>query len=281
MFFNSPIMSIQNRTYQGDEESLKLSAQKDLTWVLVRHYQSKFGQQVPGWAGFISSTGSEPTKLTSIDYYPVINHPITEYKTVQACLKHAEEATKEVGQEYTVTTFDLGVCMKAYPLIWNQPDKYRKHIIMVGTFHLVGAYLKMIGKKMAGSGLSDVLIETGLIGSGSIQCVMNGKHYDRAIHCHKIVLEALERLLLEQFLLQENSEHTFGDMTEAMQRTVDTFIQFPSKHMLTEFLNDQSIHELHLKMSMLRQEVRDGKLGKTLDVLHCSCVEDIVFVESS
>ena len=72
-------------------------------------------------------------------------------------MKHAEEATKEVKQEYTVTTFDLGVCMKAYPLIWNQPDKYRKHNIMVGTFHLVGVYLKMIGKKMAGSGLSDVL----------------------------------------------------------------------------------------------------------------------------
>ena len=101
----------------------------------------------------------------------------------------------------------------------------------------------MIGKMMAGSGLSDVLIETGLIGSGSIQCVMNGKHYDRAIHCHKILLEALERLLLEQFLLQGGSEHTFGDMTEAMQRTVDTFIQFPSKHLLTEFMNDQSIHE--------------------------------------
>lgn len=142
----SPGMSIRNRNYQGDEESLQLSTQKDLTWVLVRHYRSKFGQQVPGWAGFISSTRSEPTKLTSIDYYPVINHPITEYKTVQACLKHAEEATKEVKQEYTVTTFDLGVCMKAYPLIWNQPDKYRKHNIMVGTFHLVGVYLKMIGK---------------------------------------------------------------------------------------------------------------------------------------
>ena len=67
-----------------------------------------------------------------------------------------------------VTTFDLGVCMKAYPIIWNQPNKFEYHIIMIGTFHVVCAYFKMIGKKMAGTGLSDILLEAGLIGSGSV-----------------------------------------------------------------------------------------------------------------
>jgi hypothetical protein len=32
-----------------------------------------------------------------------------------------------------VTTFDLGVCMKAYPIIWNQPKKFEDHIIMIGV----------------------------------------------------------------------------------------------------------------------------------------------------
>ena len=59
-------------------------------------------------------------------------------------------ATKEVGQTYTVTTFDLGVCMKAFPIIWNNPGKYEDHIVMIGTFHLICAYLKMVGKKWPG-----------------------------------------------------------------------------------------------------------------------------------
>jgi hypothetical protein len=76
---------------------------------------------------------------------------------------------------------------------WNQPKKFEDHIIMIGTFHVVCAYFKMIGKKMEGTGLSDILLEAGLIGSGSVTGVMTGKHYSRAMHCHKILLEALEK----------------------------------------------------------------------------------------
>ena len=71
----------------------------------------------PGWAGFVSVTGDSPTSTTTTDYYPVINYPITDYKTVQQCLEYAESVSREVGQDDDITTFDLGVCMKAYPLI--------------------------------------------------------------------------------------------------------------------------------------------------------------------
>ena len=45
----------------------------------------------------------------------------------------SEQGAREVGQKYVVTTFDLGVCMKAYPIIWNQPKKFEDHIIMIGV----------------------------------------------------------------------------------------------------------------------------------------------------
>ena len=74
-------------------------------------------------------------------YVPVVPHPITEYATVQETLKYAEEATKEVNQKYVKTTYNLGVCMKAFPIIWNEPQKYKNHLIM-----------KMIENKMQGTG---------------------------------------------------------------------------------------------------------------------------------
>ena len=155
----SPSYAISTWTYPGSEDALMKANQLNFIWLLIRTLSFQDEQQVPSWGGFVSLTGVEPTKLTTIDYYPVINHPITDYATVQECLRYSEEATKEVGQEYTLTSFDLGVCMKAYPLIWNNPEKYQKHIIMIGTFHLVCAYFKMIGKKMDGSGVSDILLE--------------------------------------------------------------------------------------------------------------------------
>ena len=87
---------------------------------------------------------------TTIDYYPVINHLITDYATVKECLMVSRVASQEVGQKYAITTFDLGVCMEAYPIIWKSPDFYSDHIVMIWSFHLCCVYLKIIGKKMKG-----------------------------------------------------------------------------------------------------------------------------------
>ena len=68
--------------------------------------------------------------------------------------------------------------MKAYPLVWNNLTEYERYIVMIGIFHVTCAYLKMVGKKMAGSGLSDAVLEAGLIVSGSLNGVLKGKHND-------------------------------------------------------------------------------------------------------
>ena len=176
---------------------------KDMAWVLIRHYKSSTRQDVPAWGGFISQTGEPPDSKTIIDYFPMINAPITEYSTIQEIFRMNEIVAKSLKRKYTITTSDLGACMRAYPVIWNNPDKYKHQIIMIGTFHLICAYLKTIGKKMEGTGFSDILIEAGLIGSSSLKGVMSGKHYERSLNCHKTVLESLERLLL-QICLEKN-----------------------------------------------------------------------------
>ena len=163
----SPSYEVEKTEMSGTEGLFELECKKDLLWVMARYLSSYLEQELP--------------RLTIIDYYPVINQPITDNKAVQECLRYSEQGAREVGQMYVVTTFDLGVCMKAYPIIWNQPKQFEDHIIMIGTFHVVCAYFKMIGKKMEGSGLSDILLEAGLIGSGSVTGVMTGKHYSRAM----------------------------------------------------------------------------------------------------
>ena len=45
------------------------------------------------------------------------------------------------------TKFDSGLCTKAYPLVWNSQEKYKNHIIIIGTLCLIMAYFKMIGGK--------------------------------------------------------------------------------------------------------------------------------------
>ena len=67
----------------------------------------------------------------------------------------------------------------------------------MSSFHLTCAFMGALGKKMRCSGLEEVLIESGICASGSIEQVLTGKHYNRALRVHKVVYEALERILLQ------------------------------------------------------------------------------------
>ena len=88
-------------------------------YLLCRRLSSEGKQQVPGFGGFISSTGKVPPRKSTVDFYTPINQPITDNAVVYELLKRSEAATEEVGQPYTINTFDLGVVMKACPIVWK------------------------------------------------------------------------------------------------------------------------------------------------------------------
>ena len=70
--------------------------------------------------------------------------------------------------------------------------------------------------------LSYVLLEAELIGLGSVRGVLSGQHYERAMHCHKILLESLERILLDRFLEQEDEDVSFA--IEGTRDKINTLI---------------------------------------------------------
>ena len=110
-------------------------------------------QEVPSLGGLISSTGKTPPRKTTLDYYTPIHQPITQYETVQELLERSQLSTHDVGQMYTINTFDLGVCMKALTLIWKYPEKFKNHIVLPGPFHTEMNYIGMVtGHKCRGPG---------------------------------------------------------------------------------------------------------------------------------
>ena len=68
-------------------------------------------------------------------------------------------------------TLDLGVCMKAYPLVSNSQEHCKNHIIIISIFHFIMVYFKMIGKK--NGCFSYIFLEAGMITAGSITGIMN------------------------------------------------------------------------------------------------------------
>ena len=98
-----------------------------------------------------------------------------------------------------MVTFDLAVAKKAYSLVWQNPDVFIDVIVRMGSFHLTCSYMGALGKNMRCSAFEEILIESGICASGLIEQVMRGNHYNWALRVHKIVYEALERLLLDVY----------------------------------------------------------------------------------
>ena len=75
----------------------------------------------------------------------------------------------------------------------------------------------MVGRKMDGSGIDHILIESNIISAGSVKGVLSGKNYNRATYSHKILFESLHRLLMEEFLKTQHE-----DVLCSVKNIVDT-----------------------------------------------------------
>ena len=66
-------------------------------------------------------------------------------------------------------------------------------------------YIGMLtGHKMRGSGYAEILFEAQLVTTGSLKGVLSGKAYAKDLFCLKTVCEAMERLLMERFVEENN-----------------------------------------------------------------------------
>ena len=63
--------------------------------------------------------------------------------------------------------------------------EYRTTLIpRFGGLHVSMNFLKAIGHHMEGSGLSEVWIESGLLGEGAVELALAGKDYNKAMRAH-------------------------------------------------------------------------------------------------
>ena len=58
----------------------------------------------------------------------------------------------------------------------------------------------LLEKKYKNSGLEDLLIESGVYGADTTTAVVKEKSYNRVVRAHKLVTEALFRLMWQSFL---------------------------------------------------------------------------------
>lgn len=199
----------------------------DFAWLLARFSASEStfigtlpgGQNLPSWSAFnaaVQSSDKQPVRST-VAYCPVIGASPTQLDTVYTLLSRSLAMTKRLDQQTTVVVLDQAIYAKALEVKWKRADEFKSVVLRMGAFHVACVFLAVIGKRFAGSGLRDLMLESGVVAEGSLQGVLSGKHYNRSIRVHKLVMEAMCRLQLEQFGEWLNIQNVRVDLNALQQ----------------------------------------------------------------
>ena len=222
-----------------------------LLWKSVR-YLSSANQTNPRLVGWIVRRFQRAhSKATVMTYLPPISTPITKYSTIIEIFHQSRMLAKQSNMSYTHITFDVGAAIKAFHVVWNNPDTWSDIIIHLGDFHAMMAFFGVIGRFVEGSGFEDVLFQAGLCSSGSITGVMSGKHYNRCWLVHEAFSEALERLFIEQYL--PNIPEKVGEFAQG----------FPESMSLRNILSDDIVKEYANQYQTQKAKCLNGEFGKT------------------
>ena len=130
-----------------------------------------------------------------------------------------------MNQKYTVIAVDQPLYSRAKELVWANPDIYENIVMMMGALHILFNFLKAIGQHFENSGLDDIWVESELFAQNSVESMMQGKAYYRAIRGHTLAYEALSRIRWEYTLqwMKAEGKFEFDGVPEEVDKVSNLF----------------------------------------------------------
>ena len=158
--------------------------------------------QFPVWASFQKALSvCEDNKLpfSQVAYNPIIMAHSSDPSTIYTVMLRLKEAANSLGQRYLPLCFDMGLYTKASEIKWSRPKELEDIILVEGGMHLLMSVISGIGYLYADAGLSNLLVDSGVFASRTVDHMLSGKDFDRALYGLKLLEEALSAQFLQQF----------------------------------------------------------------------------------
>ena len=136
----------------------------------------------------------------TVGYLPTIDSPATAMNTIFEVLMKARQTKDELKLRHVVVVFDQAIYAKAVEIMWKHRDLFADLVPRLSAFHTISCVLSVIGKQFLPSGLTDVIIESGVIEERSIDRILTGKAYNQTVRFHKLNYEACMQLIWRGFM---------------------------------------------------------------------------------
>ena len=215
------------------------SWRNSLLWILCRLHLST-NQTIASWTGFNIMSNSSNVMEDNTGYLPTRNTPATNMSTVHEVLVQSTQIMDSLHLQSIVCVFDQALYAKAAEIKWKHMDSFGRVVLRMGAFHTTCCLLSILGKRFANAGLRDIIIETGIIAEGSVSAVLDGRMYNRAVRCHKLLYEALLRITWKGFIPWISSVHPekrtlIHKLEPFIEELCDTVSSFAGKGKLSAF----------------------------------------------
>lgn len=232
-------------------------------------------ESVPGWSGFNAVAKAKDVPGESIvGYCQLIDASPTELSTVYTLLKKSVTMANRLGLDDTMVVLDQAIYAKALEVIWKQRQEFNSVVLMMGDFHVACVFLAVIGKRFGDAGIRDLLIEARIIGNGSLNGVLEGKHYNPSLRMHKIVLEALKRLSWQAFIQcsKESQDRSLTQQIETAGATLQNVRKEVTSASIQALYRNPVLKDLLQSIEEFNRS-SSGKMSKycTLKWLLCYC----------
>lgn len=156
----------------------------DTIWMMSHALQLL---NVPMWVGFNCSINDNNSPKQIISYLTPINASPTNRSVVLETMRQSQRICQDIQQTSIQVTYDLAIAKVALQIQSTEKPAFDNLFIHLGPFHIMMAYFKAVGKIITDCGLSNIMVQSNLLASGSVNGFLEGKHFNRCKRLHPLM----------------------------------------------------------------------------------------------
>ena len=156
-------------------------------------------QKVPFWTGFNAMLSQRKDTVTVASYAPVVESEPADMTTVYTTMRKSKDSAVMLGQSHAIQTMDQQLYAIAQQGKWSLPQELNENILRLGGFHTVCTFIACTGKLWGDGGLKDLLVDSNVYAESTVNLMLAGKQFHRAVRGITVAYECLTQLWLAAF----------------------------------------------------------------------------------
>ncbi|XP_071577048.1 uncharacterized protein [Temnothorax nylanderi] len=234
---NCQLIPNDDRSRDQIPEDLSTFKELNIAWIL------SYALNVPNtpmWVYFNAKIIQDESRIQKIAYLTQINESPTDINVVKETMRRSLTLANECGKMYMQVTYDLAIAKIAYKIQSEEKEEFKQLFIHLSAFHIIMAYFKAVGKFINGCGITNMLVDTGILAQGSVNGFILGSHFNRCRKYHPLVSAAIQIMHFESFLQSKHIIEVDSKIKDYLMEFQETKSEHPKieNEMLKELLSD-------------------------------------------